>query len=171
MLDGAHASRNRMPDRLAGIDMRADVLAASCRFDGRDLQLLGRELHVLDRISRRADAAGGHDFDVVGALAQLIARDPAHFVRPVDVTREEDEGIGVVVDVVAVIGDAAVIAMTAGLRQAGPTDEQARTRDETLGDRVADTDIGAADIAHRRKAAIEHRANARHRSRGHFGQG
>ena len=36
---------------------------------------------VFDRIVWRADAAGNHDLDLGRALAQLVARGPAHFAR------------------------------------------------------------------------------------------
>ena len=73
MLDGAHAELDRAANALARIGVGGDVSVRTPGLvdDGRDL--IGGILDVVEGVGDRDDPAAGHDLDLVGAEAQLVA--------------------------------------------------------------------------------------------------
>ncbi len=169
VLDRAHAAFDGAGDGVGAIGMGADIGLPGLRLADRGADLLQGELQAVERIVGRGDAARDHELDVVGALAQLVAHRTQHLRHAVDDARDQRDAAAAGADV-ARIRPAAPVAVAAGLGDALPGDEQARPDEMPRLDRLADAPIGAADVAHRGEAAIEHRPHQRRRARRHQGQ-
>ena len=84
VVDGADPYLDAAACAVVGVAVRDDVLAACPGLLDGGRQFGVGELRHPDRVRGRSDAAGNEHLDVVGALPQLLARDAAHLVHPVD---------------------------------------------------------------------------------------
>jgi len=84
VLDAPHAQLDRAMDRVGAVGMGADILAPGIRLADGGADLLAGELRRLQRIAWASDAAGHHELDVVGTLAQLVAHRLQHLRHAVD---------------------------------------------------------------------------------------
>ena len=156
VLDGAHAVVDRPGDGLRRIGVGQHVAAEGLGLVGRGGDLGLGELQRIERIVGRGDAARAHDLHLVGALAHLLAHRLAHLVgavgdghgcRPWRCSSRTRR---------AVVGAAARIAVAAGRADGAAGDEQPRARDQAGLDGGLDAPVGAAGVAHRGEAAIDH---------------
>jgi hypothetical protein len=72
VLDDPQAALDRPRHRLGRIRVGADVALEAGRLLDRRPDLVERVLEAVEQILGRGDAAGDHDLDVVGALAELL---------------------------------------------------------------------------------------------------
>src|SRR5207244_401243 len=81
-------------------------------FDGGP-HLGDRELCGVELVRRRHGSARRHDLDLVDVAADVLARGPAHLVRPVG---DETDHADTAVDRIGPLGAAPLVAVAAGLR-------------------------------------------------------
>jgi hypothetical protein len=78
VLDAAHARAHRARDGARRIGMRHDVGVGGLGLFADGGQFGQRILRAVDRVGGAGDAAAGHDLDLVGAVAHLLAHRAAH---------------------------------------------------------------------------------------------
>ena len=152
VLDGARAGADGALDGLGGIGVDQDVgVGAPGLVDGGG-ELVVRILKLIDGIGGRGHPAAGHDLDLVGAEADLVAHRLAHLGDTVgDSAQAADQ-----VDAGArrsEIGRRPGIAVSAGLADGASADEQPGPGEQALLDGLAMTRVGAGGIANRGEAA------------------
>ena len=155
MLDRAHAERGAAAHRARRVGVGHHVGAARRRLlhGGADL-VVGILVHP-DRIGRRQHAAGDHQLDLVGALAQLLPRRAAHFVRPVGDGRDRPPVAGAAARLEP--RRAPHVAVPAALAQRAAREQDARAGDQPLLHGAREARVGAARVAHRREAPVQRR--------------
>lgn len=132
MLDGAHAAFDRAPDRARRVGVRHHVGLGRLGFLDDRAHLLEGILGESDRVGRRGDAARGHDLDLGGALAHLVAHGAAHLGDAVGDAAEcaaEQRTADARLDH---LGQRAEIGMAAGLAEGAPGMEDTRAIKEAL---------------------------------------
>ena len=165
MLDRAHAAGDGAADSDIAVDMRHDIAPGARRLVGDGGDLFQRILRMDELVARRGDAAAGHDLDMVAALADVLAHRLAHLVDTVGDDADTAERLAAIAE----FGAAAMVAMAAGLRQDASGDEHARPFEEPLFLRRPVALVGAAGIADRREAAMQHAGEMQSGARRHLG--
>jgi hypothetical protein len=115
-----------------------------------------RVLGGVDSVGGRGHAAGGHDLDVVGALAQFRARRDPDRVHPVGDHPDAATGSG---RRRLVLAGQAHVAVPPGLAQGVPADEQPWSRQQTLAVGARVPVIGAGHVADAGEAPAQHAAH------------
>jgi hypothetical protein len=82
VFDAAHAGLHRAGDGPRRIGMGQCVEVGGLGLLHRGAQFVHRELRAVDRVAGARDTAAGHDLDLVGALAHLLAHGAAHLATP-----------------------------------------------------------------------------------------
>ena len=169
MLDGAHAALHGAGDRLGRVGVGQHVAAEGLRLlDGGGDLLLG-ELQRFQRVVGRGDTARDHQLHLVGALAHLLAGGLPYRVGPVGDAANEDHAVATQAGWPD-IGAPVAVVVAAGRADRAAGDEEARARDQARFDGRLGAPVGAAGIAHRGEAAIEHAFQPAGRARHHQGE-
>ncbi len=167
MLDAAHPGPQRPVDRPRGVGVRADVPVGRRRLLDRRSDLRDRILRRVDAVGGGGDAAGGHDLEVVRAPPQLLPGGPPDGVHPVghraDPRPEAASGRR------PSVAGRPHVAVTAGLAQRVPAEEQPRPGQQALGLGAGQAVIGAAHVAHGGEPAAQHRPHGPGGVRGDVG--
>src|SRR5207244_4209905 len=154
VLDGSDARLHAAPDGVRFIGMGHDVGIGRPRFLHRRAQFVHGEMRPVYG-NARYHAAGRHDLDLVSALAQLLAGRLPDFVHAVDDAAERPcRPAAGTAEIHFLAGTK--VALTASLRQGKAGYEHPGAGEMAEPDRLRQAPIGAARIADRREAAIEH---------------
>jgi hypothetical protein len=124
--------------------------------------LVVAELQVLESVSGACDSATSHDFDCVGALAQLVTTGVAALIHTIDHT-PNSSGTGTAAAFAAAVGesctlaDAAKITVPARLGQRAPSEKQARAHPpkHALGSSLCHASISSASVSQRSETASD----------------
>ena len=156
VLDRAHARLHRAGDRARRIGMGHRVQVGGLGLLAGGAQLVDRELRAFERIGRAGDAAAGHDLDLVGAVAHLLAHRAPHLADAVgDRADQAQPGAGAE-HLARAHALGPHVGMAAGLADREAGDEQPRALEQPARHRLLQPEIGARRIAHRREAAVQH---------------
>ena len=117
-------------------------------------QFLERILRTVDRVGGARYATAGHHLDLVGAIADLLARRTPHFTHAIR-DRAEHAQPGASADH-GFHANRPRVAMSTRLRDGLACDEQARPLKVALLDRLHQPVIRACGVAHRCEAALQH---------------
>ena len=170
VLDGAHAVVDGARDGFGRVGVGQHVAAEGLGLVGRRGDLGLGELQGIERIVGRGDAARAHDLHLVGALAHLLAHQLAHLVGAVGDRHAVDHGVAAAAGRAGDVGAAARIAVAAGRADGAAGDEEARAGDQAGLDGGLDAPVGAAGVAHRGEAAVDHALHQVGRPRRQQGQ-
>ena len=154
MLDGADAGFEAVLDGPRSVRVGEHVGADRAGDVNRRGQLVDRELHVVELVSRRGGAAARHHLDLVGAAPKRLPGSPPNFVSTVG----EDGFGGQAVhrsEEVAGRTRPLVVAVATGLREKGPADEDSGPADQSQADRFLEPPIETAGVADRREARLQ----------------
>src|SRR5262249_17108019 len=135
--------------------VRQDIGVPALRLLDDRAHLLLAELQVPDRVIGRGHTARGQDLDLGGSFAQLVARGTAAFGDAVGDAREIDAALATCAGDDR-LGARPDVAVPAGLAQGTTRGKDARAPDEAVFGRLGKSAVGAAGIADRREAALQH---------------
>ncbi len=155
MLDGASASHHHRADRTRRIGMSHDIGVPGFGLLNNGAQLFPRILQVLDRVRYGGGAAGCHDLDEVGSLAQFIASGLADLGNAIGDARDRTANL-LAGEFIGPAKNGAHIPMTARLTERSARDNEARPTNVTFINRPHQACIGAAAIAYRGEASGQH---------------
>ena len=155
MLDRAHARLHRTDDRSRRVGVRHHVGVGGLGLFADRAELVHRVLRPVDRIGGAGHPAAGHHLDLVRAGADLLARRSAHLAHAIGDPTEHAQAGARAQDVLP-HADRAHVAVSAGLRDRLPGDQQPRPLEVPALDRLDQPVVGACGIAHGGEAALEH---------------
>ena len=159
MLDGPGAGLHGTQMATAASACAATGMPGHVRLLDDRAQLAHRVLRALQLVRRRGGPAASHDLDEVGAAPYLVtdrAADLGVAVRD----GEHHAEVRIMVGREPALGGRAHVAMPTRLAQDAVADEHPRPGDQPLLDRGPEARVGAAGVADRGVAPVEHVAEA-----------
>ena len=165
VLDGVDAGLRGPEDALRSVGVRGDLAAEAVRVGDDGLELFHGVLAGLGVVAFGEDAAGGGDFDEVGAVLDVFA----------DLVLDGGDavGYGFAMDVV-LVREKVLVHVAAGDAEGGTADLHVRAGDVAGVDLVAEGDVGkgvGADVADGGEAGFEGDLGVFNADDGLFGRG
>ena len=154
VLDRSNPRLGGPGNRRRRVGMGGDIGAPTSRLVDDGLQLLIRVLRRGQGIRRRHHATGEKHFDVIHALAKLLARGDLDARLPIRYHRHESQRIAAATETFRLHAPA-YIAVPTRLRERSPRDVDARALDRAFGHGTTQPPIRAAHIAHRRETTLQ----------------